>query len=166
MGSTVLRGATIDDVDLILGWIRDLASFENLADEVEATRERIAQTLFGPKPAAEVLLALDGDLPVGFAVHYPTFSTFLAKPGLHLEDLYVRPEHRRRGHGQAMLHHLAALAVQRGCGRLEWTVLYWNETALRFYRRLGADLLPDWRLCRLSGSSLDRLARPAGMAVW
>jgi len=165
MGSTVLRGATIDDVDLILGWIRDLASFENLADEVEATRERLAQTLFGPKPAAEVLLALDGDLPVGFAVHYPTFSTFLAKPGLHLEDLYVRPEHRGRGHGQAMLHHLAALAVQRGCGRVEWTVLDWNEAALGFYRRLGADLLPEWRLCRLSGSSLDRLARPAGMAV-
>lgn len=158
MEITVVRAATVADVDLILELIRALAMFEGLADQVEATRERLVRTLFGPRPAAEVLLALEGDLPVGFAVHYPTFSTFLGKPGLHLEDLYVRPDHRGRGHGRAMLRHLAMLAVQRGCGRLEWTVLDWNETALGFYRRLGADALPDWRLCRLAGGALDRLA--------
>ena len=158
MGTTLLRAATVADVELILELIRALAVFEGLADQVEVTRERLERTLFGPSPAAEVLLALEGDLPVGFAVHFPTFSTFLGKPGLHLEDVYVRPEHRGRGHGRAMLRHLAALAVQRGCGRLEWTVLDWNETALGFYRRLGADVLPDWRRCRLAGGALDRLA--------
>lgn len=159
MSRTCLRNATADDVDLVLGMIVALADFENLRHQVEATRESLERHLFGPRPAAEVLLAFDGSTAVGFAVFHPNFSTFLGKPGIHLEDLYVLPEHRGRGHGRAILRHLAGLAEARGCGRFEWTVLDWNESASGFYRRLGAEVLADWRVCRVEGGALRRLAQ-------
>lgn len=158
MNRTVLRSATGEDVGLILDLIRALADFEGLSHQVEATPERLQQSLFEENPAAEVLLAFDDSIPVGFAVIHRTFSTFLGKPGLHLEDLYVRPEHRGRGHGRALLRHLGHLAIERGCGRLEWTVLDWNESAIGFYRRLGAEMLSEWRVCRVTGEALVRLA--------
>lgn len=158
MNRTTLRHARIEDVDLILELIRGLAEFENLSHQVQATREQLQLTLFGARPAAEVVLAFEGDCAVGFAVFFPNFSTFLGKPGLYLEDLYVRPEFRGRGHGRALLRHLATLATERGCGRFEWTVLDWNESAIEFYRRQGADVLPEWRICRVTGDALQRMA--------
>ena len=158
MNRTLLRHARVEDVDLVLELIRGLADFENLSHQVQATREQLQETLFGAKPAAEVVLACEGETVVGFAVFFPNFSTFLGKPGLYLEDLYVRPEFRGRGHGRALLKHLATLAMERGCGRFEWTVLDWNESAIEFYRRQGAEILPEWRICRVAGDALDRLA--------
>ena len=158
MGPTTLRNATEKDIDLVLELIRALADFEHLGHEVTATRERLRDALFGPRPAAEVVLAFEGPVSVGFAVFHPNFSTFLGKPGIHLEDLFIRPEYRRRGHGQAILRHLARLATERGCGRLEWTVLDWNKTAIEFYERIGAVVLPDWQVCRMSGETLKRWA--------
>lgn len=156
---TTLRQASVEDVDLILELIQDLASFEKLSHQVEATREQLLATLFGNKPAAEVVLAFERERAVGLAIFFHNFSSFLGKPGVHLEDLYVRPEFRGRGHGQALLKHLAALALERGCGRFEWTVLDWNTSAIEFYRRQGADVLPDWRICRVTGDALQRMAR-------
>ena len=161
MGPTTLRNATEKDIDLVLELIRALADFEHLGHEVTATRERLRDALFGPRPAAEVVLAFEGPVSVGFAVFHPNFSTFLGKPGIHLEDLFIRPEYRRRGHGQAILRHLARLATERGCGRLEWTVLDWNKTAIEFYERIGAVVLPDWRVCRMTGEALERWAQRA-----
>ena len=158
MHRTALRHAQVEDVDQILELIHGLAEFENLSHQVEVTRERLLTTLFGSKPAAEVVLAFEGDTAVGFAVFFPTYSTFLDKPGLHLEDLFVRPGFRGRGHGRSLLKHLASLALERGCGRFEWTVLDWNASAIEFYRRHGAEVLPEWRLCRVTGDALERLA--------
>ena len=158
MNHTTLRQASVEDVDLILELIQDLASFEKLSHQVQATREQLQATLFGTRPAAEVVLAFEGDCAVGLAIFFHNFSSFLGKPGIHLEDLYVRPEFRGRGHGRALLKHLAKLAMERGCGRFEWTVLDWNTPAIEFYRRQGADVLPDWRICRVSGEALERLA--------
>ena len=158
MNRTLLRHARVEDVDLVLELIRGLADFENLSHQVQATREQLQETLFGAKPAAEVVLAFEGDESVGFAVFSPNFSTFLGKPGLYLEDLYVRPEFRGRGHGRALLRHLATLALERGCGRFEWTVLDWNESAIEFYRRQGAEVLPQWRICRVTGEALAQMA--------
>jgi GNAT superfamily N-acetyltransferase len=158
MNHTMLRQASVEDVDLILELILDLAAFEKLSHQVEATREQLQATLFGNKPAAEVVLAFERERAVGLAIFFHNFSSFLGKPGLHLEDLYVRPEFRGRGHGRALLKHLATLALERGCGRFEWTVLDWNTSAIEFYRRQGADVLPDWRICRVTGDALERLA--------
>lgn len=155
--SLKLRPATPADVPLILGFIRDLAAYEHLLDQVEATPERLHATLFPVTgtPAAECVLALWEDQPAGFALFFPTYSTFLARPGIHLEDLFVTPALRGRGIGGALLRHVARLARARGCGRLEWNVLDWNQPAIAFYERLGAQRLPEWQLCRLTGPALD-----------
>ena len=153
-----LRPATIADVALILSFIRDLAEYERLAHEVVATEELLRETLFGERPGAEVVIAeLDG-VPVGFALFFHNFSTFLGRPGLYLEDLFVRPAARGHGVGRALLARLAAIAVERGCGRFEWAVLDWNEPAIGFYRNLGAVPLDDWTVQRVTGEALHRLA--------
>lgn len=156
-----IRPAAADDVPLILQLVRDLAAFEKLTSEVEATEEKLRAALFPAqgRPVVECLLAFaDGHLPAGFAIYFTNYSTFLAQPGLYLEDLFVRPELRGRGIGKALLLQVARLASQRGCGRMEWAVLDWNETAQAFYRSLGATVLPDWRICRLTGPALARYA--------
>ena len=155
-----IRSAQADDIPLILGFIRDLAAYENLLPQVEATEERLRAALFpdGSRPAAECALAFWNDTPAGFAVFLPNFSTFLARPGLYLEDLFVQPALRGRGIGKALLLHCARLAGARGCGRMEWAVLEWNESARGFYRSLGAVELDDWRVCRLTGPALARFA--------
>ena len=154
-----IRSARPGDVPVILGFIRGLATYEKLLHEVEATEERLSATLFpqgGGNPAAECVLAhLDGR-PAGFALFFSTYSTFLARPGIHLEDLFVEPDLRGQGIGRALLLHLARLACSRGCGRLEWAVLDWNEPAIRFYESMGATTLPDWRICRLTGAALSK----------
>jgi GNAT superfamily N-acetyltransferase len=150
--------ATEADVPLILAMIRGLAEYEKLADMVVATEERLRDTLFGPRPAAEVLLAnLDGAC-VGFALFFPTYSTFLAQPGLYLEDLFVQPDARGKGAGIALLVALAKLAVERGCGRVEWSVLNWNEPSINFYKKLGAIPMDEWTSYRLTGKALAHLA--------
>jgi len=138
--------------------IRGLAEYERLSQQAVATEESIRASLFGPRPFAEVVLASSGSTPVGFALFFHNFSTFLGRPGLYLEDLFVLPEWRGRGVGRRLLTHLASIAVERGCGRMEWAVLDWNESAIGFYRRLGAQMLDDWRICRLTGDALDRAA--------
>ena len=155
---SLIRAATPDDLPLILQFIRELAAYEKLSDEVTADEARLRQTLFGERPAAECLLALSDDQPAGFAVYFTNYSTFLAKPGLYLEDLFVRPAFRGRGLGKALLLHLAKLANQRGCGRMEWAVLNWNQPAIEFYESIGARRLTDWTICRLSGPALARYA--------
>lgn len=153
-----IRPATEADVPLILALIRELAEFERLLHEVTADEAGLREQLFGARPAAEVLLGFEPDgTPIGFALFFQNFSTFLGKPGIYLEDLYVRPEHRGRGLGKALLTQLARLAVERGCGRLEWAVLDWNETAIGFYRKLGARIMEEWRICRVTGEGLERL---------
>ena len=155
----LLRSATPADVPLILEFIRDLATYEKLLPEVEATEEKLCATLFGERPAAECVLAFAaGGEPAGFAIHFTNYSTFLAKPGLYLEDLFVKPAFRGHGIGKALLLHLARLANQRGCGRMEWAVLDWNKPAIDFYESLGAERKHDWTICRLSGERLARLA--------
>jgi GNAT superfamily N-acetyltransferase len=154
-----LQPAVVTDIPLILQLIRDLAAYEKLSHEVEATEEKLRAALFPPdnRPAAECLLAfVEDNAPVGFAVYFTSYSTFLAKPGLYLEDLFVRPEFRGRGIGKALLLQVARLANQRGCGRMEWSVLDWNEPAQAFYKKIGAAVLPDWRICRLTGPALAK----------
>ena len=153
-----LRPATAADVPLVLRFIRELADYERLAHEVVADEAGIAAALFGPRPYAEVVIAESGDEPAGFALFFHNFSTFVGRPGIYLEDLYVRPALRGRGVGARLLAHLAALAVERGCGRLEWSVLDWNEPAIGFYRRLGARAMDEWTVFRVAGDALDRLA--------
>jgi GNAT superfamily N-acetyltransferase len=151
-----IERASIADVPQILRFIRELAVYERLADEVVATEEKLRATLFGPDPAAEVILAYAGSEPVGFALYFLTYSTFLAQRGLYLEDLFVRPEWRGRGVGRGLLEHLGALAVERGCGRFEWAVLDWNMSAIRFYEQLGARPVAGWTRYRLTGEALRR----------
>jgi GNAT superfamily N-acetyltransferase len=154
-----LRAATATDTPAIVGLIRELAVFERLEHLVVVTPESLATHLFGPRPAAEAVVAeFDGEL-VAFALFFTNFSTFLGQPGLYLEDLYVQPAHRGAGLGKALLRHLGALAVQRGCGRFEWSVLDWNADAIRFYEAMGATVLPDWRICRVTGQALQAFAR-------
>lgn len=160
--SLIIRPATEADVPLILRFIRELAEYERLLHEVVATEERLRDTLFGARPAAEVVVAEHGGDAVGFALFFQNYSTFLAQPGIYLEDLYVSPAARGRGMGRALLAHLAALARARGCGRLEWWVLDWNESAIRFYRSLGAQPMEDWTVFRLTGDALARLGDEAG----
>ena len=150
------------DAPLIHGLIRELADYERLADRVVGTEADLDRHLFGEHPAAEAVVAeLDGE-PAGFALFYTTFSTFLCRPGIWLEDVFVRPEHRRAGIGRALLAHLARVAVERDCGRLEWSALDWNEPALAFYRGLGAGQLGDWIVHRLDGEALTSLGAAGG----
>ncbi|MDB5969032.1 MAG: GCN5-related N-acetyltransferase [Hydrocarboniphaga sp.] len=152
--------ATPADVPLILGFIRELAEYEHLSDQVTATEDALRATLFGERPAAEVLIAHHDGVAAGFALYFQNYSTFLAKPGIYLEDLYVRPDQRGHGIGRALLAHIARLAVARGCGRFEWSVLDWNAPAIGFYRRLGAAPQDEWTIFRLSGDALKALASP------
>lgn len=156
MSSLSIRPATADDVPLVAQFIRELADYERLSHEVVADEAQLRSQLFGPRPTAEVLLGFVGEEPVAFAVFFQNFSTFLGRVGIYLEDLFVRPAHRRRGYGRAMLEHLAREANRRGCGRLEWSVLDWNTPAIAFYESLGAKVLPEWRTCRLTGDALAR----------
>ena len=154
----VIRFAVEDDTPLILQFIKDLAEYEKLSHEVVADRDALRATLFGDDPAAEVLIAeLDG-VPAGFALFFHNYSTFLARRGLYLEDLFVRPEHRGRGIGRKLLERLASIAVERGCGRFEWWVLDWNEPAIRFYESLGATAMDEWTVFRVDGEALKDLA--------
>ena len=159
-----LRPATPHDLPAICGLIGELADFEHLSHLMEATPEMLAPHLFGPRPVAEAVVAELPDQPgapvVAFALFFTNFSTFLAKPGLYLEDLYVQPEHRGAGIGKALLQHLGALAVERGYGRFEWCVLDWNTNAIRFYEKMGATILQEWQLCRVTGEKLQAFARP------
>ena len=165
-----LRAAELRDVSAIVQMIRDLAEFEKLAHLVQVTPEKLRPQLFGEKPAAEAMVAELGDGKSGgevvaFALFFTNFSTFLAQPGLYLEDLYVKPEHRGAHIGKSLLTRLAALAVERGCGRFEWSVLDWNANAIRFYEGMGATVMPDWRICRVTGDELAQLGQPAQAAL-
>ena len=156
-----IRKAEPDDVPLILEFIQSLAEYERLRDSCVATEENLRATLFSSQPAAEVIIAsIDGN-PVGFALFFHNYSTFLAQRGLYLEDLFVKPEARGEGAGVALLSALARIALERNCGRLEWAVLDWNQLAIDFYQRLGATPLDDWTVFRLTGNSLVNLARRA-----
>jgi GNAT superfamily N-acetyltransferase len=153
-----IHPATIADVPLLLAFIKELAEYERLAHEVEATEELLAETLFGPRPAAEAVIGIYAGEPVCFALFFHNFSTFLGRPGLYLEDLYVRPGMRGKGLGRTMLTYLAHLARQRNCGRFEWSVLDWNESAIKVYSSIGASAMEDWTIYRLTGPALDQLA--------
>ncbi|MEO6031977.1 MAG: GNAT family N-acetyltransferase [Burkholderiaceae bacterium] len=175
-GRFTLRAAEPSDLNAIVGLIGELAAFESLTHQLQVTPEKLAPHLFGPKPVAEALVvdvvdAADagsgatrarGATVVAFALFFTHFSTFLAQPGLYLEDLYVQPTHRGRGIGKALLTRLAQTALERGCGRFEWSVLDWNEPAIRFYRGMGATVMPDWRICRVSGEALAQWGAPQG----
>lgn len=154
-----IRSATRADVSLILALIKELAEYERLTHEVIATEAHLSQWLFGPTPKAEVIIGEVQGEPCGFALFFHNFSTFLAKPGIYLEDLYVKPDKRGLGLGEALLRHLAEIAVERGCGRLEWAVLDWNEPAIGFYQRLGAKAMDEWTVYRVTGDSLAQLAK-------
>jgi GNAT superfamily N-acetyltransferase len=149
--------ATEGDVALILGFIRKLAEYEKLSHQVAATEELLRDTLFGVRQVAEVLIAYLADEPAGFALFFHNFSTFLGRPGIYLEDLFVEPAHRGKGIGKALLVEIAKTAKERNCGRLEWAVLDWNKPAIDFYRGLGAVPLDDWTLFRVTGAALDNL---------
>ena len=151
--------ATESDVPLILSLIGELADYEKLLREVTATEETLRESLFGARPAAEALLGYEGDTPVGYAIFFHNFSTFLGQRGLYLEDLYVRPPARGRGYGLAFLRYLAQLAIERNCGRMEWSVLDWNEPAIGFYENLGAGPMNEWTVFRLTGDALHNLAQ-------
>jgi GNAT superfamily N-acetyltransferase len=151
--------ATEQDVPIILDLIRQLAEYERLSHKVTATEDQLRKTLFGPRPAGEVLLANESGETLGFAVFFTNYSTFLAKPGIYLEDLFVKPHARGKGIGKALLAHLAKVAAERDCGRVEWAVLNWNEPSIRFYEALGAVAMSDWTIFRLTGDALARLAQ-------
>jgi GNAT superfamily N-acetyltransferase len=152
-----LRPATPADLPIIVGLIRELAAFEQLEHLVAVTPESLRPHLFGERPVAEAVVGEVGGAVVAFALFFTNFSTFLGQPGLYLEDLYVQPAHRGSGLGKALLKHLGALALARGCGRFEWSVLDWNENAIRFYERMGATVMPEWRICRVAGAALSAL---------
>lgn len=157
-GVLQIRSACEDDTGLILSFINALAEYEKLAHEVRADEDSLRRSLFGDRPAAEVLIAeLDGE-PAGFALFFHNYSTFLAKPGLYLEDLFVKPELRGHGIGRKLLARLAAIAEERGCGRFEWWVLNWNEPAIDFYKRLGAKAMDEWTVFRMTGDVIEDLA--------
>ena len=154
-----IRRAARADAPLVLSFVNELAEYERLSHLVVATEDVIAEELFGPNSRAEALLGYSGAEPVAFAVYFHNFSTFLGRKGLYLEDLYVRPAHRRRGIGRAMLLQVARIAAERKCGRLEWSVLDWNEPAIFFYETLGATIMHEWKLVRVTGAALEKLAK-------
>ena len=160
-----IRPARVEDVPIILQLIRDLATYERAPDEVIATEEQLIDVLFGEKPVAEVLLAFEEESPVGFAVYFYSFSTWLGRPGLYLEDLFVNPEKRGKGYGRALLVELAKIARDRGCGRMEWAVLNWNEPAIKFYQALGAKPMNEWTVFRLTCDEIAKLADAADTAA-
>lgn len=153
-----IEPATEADIPTILRFIRELAAFEKLADEVVATEDQLRAALFSDQPVAESLIGRCDERPVAFALFFTSFSTFLGQAGIYLEDLYVTPDYRRRGYGRRLLAHLAALARERGCGRVEWSVLDWNQPAIESYRRVGATPMEQWTVYRLTGEALIRLA--------
>jgi len=156
-----IRPATIVDVPIILQLIRDLATYERAPSEVAATEEQLVDVLFGERPVAEVLLAFEDEMPIGFAVFFHNFSTWLGRPGLYLEDLFVKPEARGKGYGRALLTHLAKIARDRGCGRMEWAVLDWNDPAIQFYHKLGGKPMDEWTVFRLTRDGIAKLADAA-----
>lgn len=156
--TATLRSATIEDVPLILQFIRELAEYERMLDKVVATEEMLREELFGTRPMAEVILCHEGEVPTGFALFFHNFSTFLGKRGIYLEDLFVRPEFRGKGYGKMLLKALAKLAVERNCARLEWAVLDWNTPSIDFYKSLGAVPMDEWTVFRLTGDALSKLA--------
>jgi GNAT superfamily N-acetyltransferase len=160
-GDVTVRAAEDHEVALILSFIRELAQYERLAHEVVATEELLRRALFGPRRYAEVVFACVNGTAVGFALYFFSFSTFLGRPGLYLEDLFVRPAARGRGVGTVLLQWLATHALERGCGRLEWAVLDWNRDAIAFYLKLGAVFMDDWKACRVTGAALEALAARA-----
>ena len=161
MAETLIREATEQDVPLILSLIGELAEYEKLSDKVVATEDGLRDSLFGERRYGEVLIAEHDGVPAGFALFFHNFSTFLGKPGIYLEDLYVKPAFRGSGIGKKLLVYLASLAKRRGCGRLEWWVLDWNEPSIGFYKKLGAVPMDDWTVYRVSGSALEDLASRA-----
>ncbi|MGO9835833.1 MAG: N-acetyltransferase family protein [Polyangiaceae bacterium] len=156
----MIRAATRVDVRALHSLIVELARYEKLEHEVLGTEADLAEHLFGARPYAEALVAEDGGVVVGFALFFHNYSTFLARPGLYLEDLFVLPEHRRKGHGLALLREFARIAVERRCGRLEWSVLNWNAPAIAFYRSLGAKPMDEWGIFRMTGEAITGLAHP------
>jgi GNAT superfamily N-acetyltransferase len=150
--------ARVDDVPIILEFIRDLATYDRALAEVTATEEQLVDVLFGERPAADVLLAFEGQSPVGFAIYFQNFSTWVGHPGLYLEDLFVKPEHRGKGFGRALLVRLAKIALERNCGRMEWSVLNWNEPAIKFYHSLGAKPMDERTVFRLTRDGIVKLA--------
>lgn len=153
-----IRVAELRDVTAIVQLIRELADFEQLTHLLQVTPEKLRPHLFGERAVVEALVAESQGEVVGFAVFFTNFSTFLAQPGLYLEDLYVQPAHRGRGVGEALLSRVGRLAVERDYGRFEWSVLDWNANAIRFYEKMGATVMPDWRICRVTGDALQRFA--------
>jgi GNAT superfamily N-acetyltransferase len=153
-----IRAATPADVPIILSLVRELADYERAPDAVIATEDGLREVLFGAQRSAEVLLALENGEPVGFAVYFYNFSTWLGRPGLYLEDLFVRPNVRGKGYGRALLERLAQIAQKRGCGRMEWAVLDWNDPAIQFYRKLGAEPMNEWTVFRLTQDGIAKLA--------
>jgi GNAT superfamily N-acetyltransferase len=153
-----IKKATIEDVSLILYFIKELAEYEKLSHEVVATEDTLKETLFGKQSHAEVIIGYLNHVPISFALYFYNFSTFLGRPGIYLEDLFVKPEARGKGVGQKMLTYLAHLAKSKNCGRLEWWVLDWNETAIGFYKRIGAKPMDEWTVYRVTGQALDNLA--------
>jgi GNAT superfamily N-acetyltransferase len=162
-----IRSARPGDEQALFTLIQALAEYENLSQAVTGSPEKLAHDLFGAQPAAEALLVeLDADArPVAFALFFHNYSTFLTQPGLYLEDIFVLPDYRRHGIGKALLGEVAKIARARHCGRLEWSVLDWNASAIGFYQSLGASVLPDWRICRVTGNQLDALAHSASSPV-
>lgn len=156
----MIRPATAADTPIICELIRALAEYERLAHEVKLDEDQLREQLFGPRPFAEVLLAEEAGAVVGFALYFYNFSTFLGRPGIYLEDLFVKPEQRAQGHGKALLKALARLAVERSCGRFEWSVLDWNQPAINFYRALGAVAMDEWTVYRLTGAALQAVGAP------
>jgi GNAT superfamily N-acetyltransferase len=157
-----IAAARPEDLGTIITLVRELAEFERLLHEVRITAADLHEHLFGAHPYAEAAVVWVGDEPAGFALWFHNYSTFVGRPGLYLEDLYIRPVHRGQGYGEALLQHLAALALQRGCARLEWSVLDWNKRAIGFYRKLGAVPMDDWTVYRITGDALLTLARVGG----
>ncbi len=158
MSDLEIKSATIDDVPLIFSFIKKLAEYEKLMDAVVATEDGLREVLFGERRYAETVIAYENNEPVGFALFFHNFSTFVGKPGIYLEDLFVDPEHRGKGYGKALLAHLAKLAQERNCGRLEWAVLNWNKPSIEFYESLGAKPMNEWTVYRLTGEALENLA--------
>ena len=158
MPELTIKAATIDDIPVILSFIKKLADYEKLSHAVTATEDGLCKVLFGARSYAETVIAYHENHPVGFALFFHNFSTFLGKPGIYLEDLFVDVEQRGKGYGKALLAHLAKLAQERNCGRLEWSVLNWNEPSIRFYESLGAVPMNEWTVYRLTGQALENLA--------